>query len=209
VPAAPEESQATAAVLRAAKEALTPANVLLTVGLLVVALTAAFGGMEARPTSVAEPALSTSITARPFEVTVEGGYTTARWPGAGSESATSRYIVLTGEVKNTSDRFVEAGVTADLLRLEAGVLTHNGQRTTETARVPPVTLRGGASLTPASPGVAVRVTWVFEQPNAEPAPASVGVFVRGRTWREDSLSGGMAWLDPEDVARVQVPLEVR
>ncbi|HEY8472037.1 MAG TPA: hypothetical protein VIL37_05310 [Natronosporangium sp.] len=70
-------------------------------------------------------------------------------------------------------------------------------------------VRDGSAVTTLHPGLPERVAYLWElAADAEP-PAEVRVEIVGETYREDSLTGRMEWLDPAPRAQLLVPVEDR
>lgn len=197
--------------LTALRGAFTATHGWLALGLAGVVLTAAFGGMEPRPAPAplghSAPA---EVAAAPLRVSITGGYTTSIRPGSSTAQNGLRFLVLTGRLTNSSARYLDAGVTSEAIRLSGVTLLRFGEPVDDPARVSPLTQRGeGVTVDALQPEVPVEVRWVFEQPADQPLPDTVTAVVRGQTWRADSLSGAMGWLDPAEAARVEVRMEHR
>jgi hypothetical protein len=69
--------------------------------------------------------------------------------------------------------------------------------------------RDASAATSIHPGLPERLAFLWELAGDTEAPAEVHVEVVGKTYREDSLTGSMAWLDAAPRVQLRVPIEDR
>lgn len=171
---------------------------------VLLAVTAAFGGLEAQTQDGPEVLeVDTPVEVAPFELTVQRVVWTTDLPGQYLTEDDNRWIGVVATVRNTSDAGVLGVVLRDALTLTdvEGLLKEPG------AVVPGITstsvalLADGSLLSPVQPGLTYEAVFLFEQDGSVRPPTGATVLLQGHTWRSGSLDPTVAWWDPTTVRR--------
>lgn len=185
---------------------LSPARLLVLVGVVVLvplSLLGGFGAMAEEDLPAVEPNVAVELA--PFSLTV----TAARYgdelaPVAYPDDGV-QYLFLALEVTNTTDDPVPAGILANALSVDVvGRLTSNGAITAV-----PTIYRTEDSL-PAgvfSPGVLVPTVAIWRIDAAVDLPEELTVTLNTQTWRTSTLDGSWGWRDPHAAVRMTLPLQ--
>ena len=198
---------------------VTPTNVLVLLGLVIIGVTALLGGWGAIGQQSRDvPAVAAGETAHtgPFDITVRE----ALWAGdSGALSLPdqgSALLVVRATVENTHGTWVDAVVLADALsgRLPGVDLTPQSglfanSRTTDGGIGTP-TLRRAVDLQYAStiqPGLPQDYWFVWELPSDTQRSESLDLTFHAQTWRASSLDGHHFWTDRVLAAHQEIAVE--
>ena len=176
-------------------------------GVLLVA-TSAFGGLE--PVEVEGPATFTAgqeVSAAPLEVTVHRvTWVEGELPGVWATTERSRWIGVVTTVRTEHDRSLLGEPAATVaLRGVDGLVGRTAPGTDAVLSGDQLLMADSSRLSPMQPGLEYEVVFLFEQDAGSPPPTEAEVVLLGHRWREDSLLGGFAWLDPTPVAAATLP----
>lgn len=173
----------------------------------VLLATAAFGGLEpAQEPGAATFGLGDAVRAAPLDVTVDRvTWVDGPIPGAYLTDDANRWIgvVATMSTDHTRSLSNEPSHAVALAGVE-GLVGEPIDGTDAVLSSDQVLMADSSRLSPMQPGLDYEVVLLFEQDGDAPAPEEVEVVLLGHTWREDTLQGGYAWLDPAPVARATV-----
>lgn len=171
--------------------------------LLLLAVTAAFGGLEEQTGDGPEVlTLDTPVEVAPFELTVRRVVWTTELPGQYLTEDTNRWIGVVATVRNTSDAGVLGGVLRDALSMSGvdGLVTSPGAPAGRPTSI--ALLDDGSELTPVQPGLTYEAAFLFEQDGSVPPPTSATVSLQQHVWSVDSLEGETErWIRPATTLR--------
>ncbi len=186
-----------------------------TAGLVVLAGTGRFGGLE--PAAAEHPPLTVGrpYAAAPFEITLQRVVATTELGQVGRTKG--RFLVVVGTVRTLGDAPVRPVIAADPLRQAVTIAGPDGILGATGA--PPGPAEGAAPkgvyvladssvLDIVQPGLTYQVGWVWEQEPGRPLPAELSVGLVGHTQRPSSIDDVVGWRDPTPGARVTLPVAV-
>jgi hypothetical protein len=177
-----------------------PLQVALGIGALAFAASGLFGGLAPAGSTTPRPAPGQATDAGPWRITVEHARLFGDLPPLTLDKPGDRWL----------DVLVTIEVTTDTSRIDvrnAVQVSLPGLTSAAPAHV--ILARDGAELGYLNPGMPERVAYLWEQAASGPVPTRVEVKVYGKTWRVNSFTGGMEWLDESVHALVQTPVEDR
>jgi hypothetical protein len=182
----------------------------LVVGLAVVA---AAGGLErVEPAGLPVVAVEERNEGQPWTVTVARAVLAADLPPATLQEEDGYWLAVVADVEVTANE--SRGDVYDILCLTAVEgLTREHQEsslcpgliTADDVRL----FRDASAANTLHPGLPERLAFLWELAGDAPPPAEVHVEIVGKTYREDSLTGQMQWLDAAPRAQLTVPVEDR
>ncbi len=141
--------------------------------------------------------------AKPFEITVKKAFHADKLSPILPAIDGRRYLLVTADVVNTSDRPMLAGTLTSDLTLDATGLTTLEFRDGPVSAKPQVyRINDTLGARAFSPGVTVPVVLVWQQDTTATIPGQVTVTVPAHTWRASSMDGAQDWRDPEPAFRV-------
>ena len=180
------------------------------VGLLIaVAVLLGFGWLGGWNEAVAEtdelPVVKAGEAhpATPFEITVKKAFHAARVDPILPTVDGRRYLLVTADVVNTSDRPVLVSTLTDDLTLDAHGLATSPSQSGPVAHHPlAYRINDALGARAFSPGVTVPVVFAWEQDATVDVPAHVTVTVPAHAWRASTMDGDLGWRDPTPAFRV-------
>lgn len=169
------------------------------IGVLLVAISGLFGGFDAaaeKPTAVNE-----AIDAGPWKVTITGARLVGELPPMHLSDAKNLWVVVLATVEITmDDTFMgldktiqlapTPGIKAKPSKTDAGVPF---QPTTGV-----VLMRDATIVNRLNPGMPEKLAFFWELESGAPIPTEVKVYIGFRRFRQDGLSGRMAWMDDSE-----------
>lgn len=175
---------------------------------LVLASTAAFGGLEPAETAgMADFAFGDTVRAAPLAVTVDRvTWVDGPLPGVYLTDDANRWIgvVATVATDHTESLADEPSHTVALAGVE-GLVAEPVDGTDAVRSTDQVLMADGSRLSPMQPGLSYEVVFLFEQEGDAAPPETVEIVLLGHTWRADSFDGTFGWKDAAPVARATVP----
>jgi hypothetical protein len=184
----------------------------LCVLVIVVAVVGLAGGLEPVPAEeLPVVAVDERNEGQPWNVTVTGAVLASDLSPAVLQ-ADGYWLAVTAEVEVTAEE--SRNDMSDILyvtglqglateRVEPGI--HPGAVPADDVRL----MRDASVAFAIHPDLPERLAFLWELARDTPPPAEVHVEIVGKTYRKDSLSGQMQWLDGAPRAQLTVPVEDR
>ncbi|GLY32982.1 hypothetical protein [Kineosporia sp. NBRC 101731] len=183
------------------------------VTVLILGVTAAFGGLEEADGSDEATAIKvgTTMTAAPFDITIKRLVWADELPGVSTMENGSRWLAIVADIENTSDKSLAPFYAQEAVTVN-GVdgLVSEPEFDLTTADDDDRTDRHGAdqllhyadsgTLNPLQPGLTYEAAFLYEQRGSAPATDVVTVQIVGHTLRANSLDQTEMWLDPAVIA---------
>jgi hypothetical protein len=168
-----------------------------------------FGGLE----TVEEPDLppvkvNELSEGEPWNVTVDGGRLVGDGlPGLKLTNPANRWVVVLATVEVTSDE--SRNDTNDIVDISGveGLVKDPTKKRLEPQDV--ILMRDGARAGYLLPSMPEKLAFFYEQESTAPVPTEMIVTINQKTYRPDTLSDHMEWLDLEPRAQLTVPIEDR
>lgn len=179
---------------------------------VVVSIVGLAGGLDRVPASqLPVVAVDERHQGQPWSVTVDGAVLAADLQPAILQGD-GYWLAVTAEVEITADESRNDIYQILCLRPIAGL----AREPVESVACPDARpaddirlIRDGSALASLHPGLPERVAFLWELAAGAEPPAEVQVEIIGKTYREDSLTGRMSWLDEAPRAQLTVPVEDR
>jgi hypothetical protein len=191
------------------RRVLLPASIIACLLVLAVAVAGAAGGLdELPPPALPEVAEDEVHEGQPWNVRVEGAALAtqlepARLVAGGYWLAVIADIEVVADTSrgDVTDVLYQTGMDG-LARESAESAQYPGAIFADDVRL----VRDGNRADQLHPGMIERLAFLWELTSDTAPPADVTVVIVNKTYRQDSFSGQMAWLDGEASARVTVPV---
>ena len=177
-----------------------PVNAFLAAaGVLALAVSGLFGGLEPVRADIPRVAAATVIEGGPWRVTVTHARLYDDLPPLRLAKPGDRWLLILATVEVTADE--SRNDLRDILRLPGvpGLLTR------EPAEL--YLSRDSSIAGYLNPAMPERVGFFWEQAGESPPPTEVDVLVQGKTRRASSLTGHVGWLDLSGRAQVRLPVD--
>ncbi|KGM09133.1 hypothetical protein [Cellulomonas carbonis] len=175
---------------------------------VLLASTAAFGGLRDAGTTVDALAPGTALVAAPLEVTVDKVLWVDELPGAYPSEDGNRWIAVLTTFRSTHDATLLGPELRPTLSLEGvpGLVGRPDPATGLVGSTERLVLTDGSRLTPVQPGLEHDAVFLFEQDGDVAPPTEVTLVAVGQTFRSSSLQDLDEWTDPAVVARGTLPV---
>ncbi|WP_173158131.1 hypothetical protein [Phytohabitans suffuscus] len=144
----------------------------------------------------------------PWNVTVTGGrLVDAELPGIRLQTEGNRWVVVLVTVEVTApESRNDVRETIDISGVEGLVEDPNLRRLNPQYII---ALRDGEAVGYLQPSMPENLAFFWEQESTAPVPTEMTVTINKKTYRVDTLSNHMHWLDLEPRAELTVPIEDR
>lgn len=193
------------------KDFVSPRNVGILAGLLVLLTVGAFGGWdrvaEEKADDVPRIEAGKVIAADPFTITIRK----AAWASEINvlrPAENTRYLLVSADITATGDTFVAWPLLYSSIDIEAEGLTSFGKPAPRNAIHPQIRrINDGLMSGALQPGLTQPTLLAWEQSTTTPLPTELTITVRSHTLRASSLTGAEEYLDATEVAHVTVPVK--
>lgn len=193
------------------KDFVSPRNVGILAGLLVLLTVGAFGGWdrvaEEKADDVPRIEAGKVIAADPFTITIRK----AAWASEINvlrPAENTRYLLVSADITATGDTFVAWPLLYSSIDIEAEGLTSFGKPAPRHAIHPQIRrINDGLMSGALQPGLTQPTLLAWEQSTTTPLPTELTITVRSHTLRASSLTGAEEYLDATEVAHVTVPVK--
>jgi hypothetical protein len=180
---------------------------------VVVAVAGLAGGLEpVTPPGLPVVAVDEPNQGQPWTVTVTGAVLAADLAPATLQEEDGYWLAVTADVEVTANE--SRGDVSEILYVTG--VQGLGRERTESGIYPGAILaddvrlfRDASAAISLHPGLPEQLAFLWELAGDTPPPAEVHVEIVGKTYREDALTGQMAWLDETPRAQLTVPVEDR
>lgn len=212
-PAAEQRAAVSASVAGWAAQQVTPRNILLLGGLIVLGMTWALGGFRSSALAAADlpsAEAGTEVVASPLAVTLEPGRIVEEDAQLGlPDTPGSHYVLVPATLTTTDPRPMSALVLTGAFASDLEARVRFGAPAGDSAyEAGPeiVQVEDAASVSQLQSDLPQPAVLVWEQSDEVAGPAEVGITVHGYTWRSSILSEGEAYWDRTPAVQVHVPL---
>jgi hypothetical protein len=175
----------------------------LSTGAAALAASGLFGGLEPIEKPEIPPATLNQLNqGEPWNVTVTGGRLAGKLPGVSMEDDNNRWVAVLATVEVTAPESL--GFPSEIIEISGveGLLKPKDPQHV-------VVMRDSTFVDKLHPGMPEKLAFLWEQSSTAPVPTEMRVTINKKTYRANTLTQHMDWLDLEPRAELTVPIEDR